>query len=272
MSAELLSVVIITYNEEKNIERCLDSVRDIADEIIVLDSFSTDNTVAIATAKGAKVYQQKFIGFIAQKNNALELATYDYVLSLDADEELDNELKKSIAKAKKGFAFKAYKMRRCANYCGKFIRYGTWYPDPKVRLFDKRILRWGGLDPHDKIVVPSNIAISPLKGEILHYSYYKIEEHVRRSDNFSTLAAKSLYKAGKKTNLLKIIASPAWSFINGYILHAGFLNGKYGWAIAIHQARYHFLKYSKLYKLQKNKSLAVENNKIASSTSAQQSI
>ena len=249
---ELLSVVIITYNEEKNIGRCLDSVKDVADEIVVLDSFSTDRTVQIAEAKGATVHKQKFAGYIAQKNKALELASHNYVLSLDADEALDETLRASILKAKNGFAFRAYKMNRCANYRGSFIRHGSWYPETKVRLFDRRFLRWGGFDPHDRIIVPSNVAVCPLKGDLLHYICETVRDHRKRNDNFSSIAARSLYKAGKKTNWLKILASPAWSFIYAYFLRAGFMNGYNGLMIAYHQARYHFLKYAKLYQLNKN--------------------
>ena len=250
---ELLSVVIITYNEEKNIGRCLDSVRDVADEIIVLDSYSTDATVQIAESKGATVYRQKFAGYISQKNKALELATHNYVLSLDADEALDETLKKSILKVKEGFAFRAYKMNRCANYRGSFIRHGSWYPEAKVRLFDRRFLRWGGFDPHDRVIVPSNVAVCPLKGDLLHYICESVDEHKKRNDNFSTIAARSLYRLGKKTNWLKIVASPTWSFLYAYLFRAGFLNGYNGLMIAYHQARYHFLKYAKLYSLQKSK-------------------
>jgi glycosyltransferase involved in cell wall biosynthesis len=250
---ELLSVVIITYNEENNIGRCLDSVKDVADEIVVLDSFSTDNTVPIAESKGATVYSQKFLGYIAQKNKALGLAKHNYVLCLDADEALDERLASSIKKAKQGFAFRAYKMNRCANYRGTFIRHGSWYPEAKVRLFDRRFLRWGGFDPHDRVIVPSNVAICPLKGDLLHYICETVDDHKKRNDNFSSIAARSLFRAGKKTNWLKIVASPTWSFLHAYFLRAGFLNGYNGLLIAWHQARYHFLKYAKLYALQKNK-------------------
>jgi len=259
---ELLSVVIITYNEEHKIGRCIESVKEVADEIVVLDSFSTDKTVQIAEAKGAYVYRQKFAGYIAQKNKALEFAEHNYVLCLDADEALDNELRASILRAKKGFVFKAYKMNRCANYCGKFIRHGSWYPETKVRLFDKRFLHWGGFDPHDKIIVPTTIAVCPLKGDLLHYICDSVKNHKKRNDNFSSIAARSLNKAGKKTNWLKILASPTWSFIHAYIIRAGFLNGYYGLAIAYHQARYHFLKYAKLYRLQRSKMEIVHQSKL----------
>ena len=140
---EFLSVIIIAYNEEQNIGRCIDSVKEVADEIVVLDSFSTDKTVQIAEAKGAVVYRQKFAGYIAQKNKALEFAAHKYVLCLDADEALDVTLMQSILEAKRGFVYEAYKMNRCTNCCGKFIRHGSWYPGKKIRLFDKRIARWG---------------------------------------------------------------------------------------------------------------------------------
>ena len=146
-----LSAVIITWNEEDNIGRCIDSLWHVADEVIVLDSYSSDNTVAIARQKGAIVKQEKFSGYKQQKNKALQLATHDYVLSLDADEMLSSKLIKSILEVKKEFKHKAYFMNRFNNYCGRFIKHGLWYPNQKLRLFDKRIALWGGMNPHDKI-------------------------------------------------------------------------------------------------------------------------
>lgn len=248
---EKLSVVIITFNEQAHIARCIESVRAVADEIVVLDSYSTDNTVAIATGLGAVVYQQKFLGYVNQKNKALQLATYDYVLSLDADEALDETLQQSIAKAKQEFVFHAYKMNRCAFYCGAFIRHGAWYPEPKVRLINRKQLQWGGYDPHDRIEVPETTAVYPLKGDILHYICNSVEQHRQRTNRFSTIAAESLFKAGKRTNLLKVIASPAWFFINDFLIRRGFLSGVRGWNITRLQTLYHFQKYLKLWKLWK---------------------
>ncbi len=252
---EQLSVVIITYNEEKNIGRCIDSVKEIADEIVVLDSFSSDDTVTIARNKGARVVQQRFAGYVAQKNKAAELAKFDYILSLDADEALSTTLKDSIQKIKEGFVYQAYSMNRCNHYCGSFIRRGTWYPDKKIRLFDKRLLKWGGLDVHEKIVLPPRLAVYPLKGDLLHYTFTTVEQHRKNNDKYSTIAAQSLYKIGKKTNWLKIIASPTWSFFNAFLLRGGLLEGHKGFTIAYQQARYHFLKYFKLYKLHKGKAI-----------------
>jgi glycosyltransferase involved in cell wall biosynthesis len=260
LKMEKLSVVIITYNEEKNITRCLDSVKTIADEIIVLDSFSGDRTIEIAMEKGAKIWQEPFNGYIEQKNRATELASYNYILSIDADEVLDETLQSAIMLAKRTFRFNAYKMKRCTNHCGRFIRYGTWYPDRKIRLFDKRVAMWGGLNPHDKVVFKKPVAVKQLPGEILHYSFSTIEEHVAQNERFSSIVAESFYKAGKRTNWLKIFVNPAWAFLYGYLIRKGFLNGKHGLVIAVNQSRYTFLKHKKLYQLQTGKTGGISSN------------
>ena len=248
---EQLSVVIITFNEEANIGSCIDSVKDIADEIVVLDSYSTDETVKVAQSKGAKVWQQEFAGYVGQKNKALSLASHPFVLSLDADEVVSDKLKASILKAKATFTFSAYRMNRCANYCGQFIRYGTWYPNRKIRLFDKRVGYWGGINPHDKVVFDRPVAVKRLEGEILHYSFKTIQDHLAQNKRFSNIAAQSLYEVGKRTNRMKILVNPAWAFLNGFIFHAGFLNGKAGFTISLNQARYTYLKHKKLFRLHK---------------------
>jgi glycosyltransferase involved in cell wall biosynthesis len=249
---EKLSVVIITYNEEKNIGRCIDSVKTVADEILILDSHSTDQTTAIAESLGAIVKKEPFRGHIQMKNRAIELASYNQILSLDADEALDPILTDSIQKVKENFTHKAYRMNRCTNYCGQFIRHGSWYPDQKIRLFDKRMAYWGGTNPHDKIVVPENIHIEHLRGDILHYSYYTIAEHVAQNNKFSTISAESLFAQGKKTTLFNIIANPAWAFFQGYFLRAGFLDGLFGLVIAKQIAHLTFLKHIKLYVFRKS--------------------
>ena len=249
---EKLSVVIITYNEEKNIARCIDSVKTLADEILILDSNSNDNTVAIAESRGAIVKQESFKGFIQMKNRAVQLADNDYILSLDADEALDPVLADSIRKVKENFTFQAYRMNRCTNYCGQFIRHGTWYPDKKIRLFDRRIAQWGGINPHDKIDLKENITAEQLKGDILHYSYYSIAEHVAQNNKFSTIAAESLFTNGKRTRLLNIIINPLWAFIQSYFIKAGILDGLFGFVIAIQISHMTFLKHIKLYLLWKS--------------------
>jgi len=246
---EKLSVVIISFNEEKNIGRCIDSVKEIADEIILLDSHSTDLTVAISESKGAVVIKETFKGYIQQKNRAVELASHSFVLSLDADEALDPVLVDSITRAKQQFRNPAYQMNRLSNYCGKFIRHGSWYPDAKVRLFDRRFARWGGTNPHDKIVLDDGIHVERLKGNILHYSYNTISEHVAQNNKFSSLAAESLFSKGKRTNLFKVFINPLWAFFQSYAIRAGFLDGLFGLVIAIQIAHLTFLKHLKLYLL-----------------------
>jgi glycosyl transferase family 2 len=249
---EKLSVVIICFNEEKNIGRCIDSVKAVADEILILDSHSTDHTVAIAVSKGAIVKQEDFKGFIQKKNKAVELASYDYVLSLDADETLSPLLSDSICKAKKKFDRPAYRMNRCSSYCGKFIRHGSWYPDTKVRLFDRRNAKWGGINPHDKVELQENVTPEWLKGDILHYSYHSISEHVAQNNKLSTVAAESLFVEGKTTHLFNIIANPCWAFVQCYFIRAGFLDGLFGFVIAIQISHMTFLKHLKLYLLLKS--------------------
>lgn len=248
-----LSVVIITYNEEHNIARCLESVKSLADEIVVLDSYSTDNTAEIARCHGAVVYQEKFRGYIGQKNLAIQLASHHYILSLDADEALDDELSAAILREKNSLLHRAYSMNRCTNYCGHFIRHGLWYPDKKIRLFDRRVARWGGLNPHDKIVTDKGFPVMHLKGNILHYSFNTVDDHIWQNNRLSSIAAVSLYNIGARSTWLKMLVRPSWAFINGYFFRLGFLDGIDGFTIAVNTSHQVFLKYSKLYKLQRAK-------------------
>ncbi|MBC7851547.1 MAG: glycosyltransferase family 2 protein [Chitinophagaceae bacterium] len=248
---EKLTVVIITFNEEGNIGRCLESVTDIADEIVILDSNSTDKTVEIARGFGAKVVQQPFAGYIEQKNKALNLATHDFVLCLDADEALDTTLRESIKKEKNEFRAQGYSMNRCTFYCGKFIRHGTWYPDRKLRLFNKKLARWKGINPHDKVEFDSPQKQLHLAGDLLHYSYNSLEEHSIQNNRFSTISAQAYFTRGKKFSWLNLLVNPSWAFINGYIIRGGFLDGIRGFIIAKNVAHLTFMKYYKLYALHK---------------------
>lgn len=246
-----ISGVIITFNEEQNIARCIASLQKVADEIIVLDSLSTDKTVCIARSMGAIVHQEKFRGYIDQKNMAMKLASNDYILSLDADEELDEQLISSILEEKKKLVHRLYSMNRCTSYCGHFIRHGLWYPDKKIRLFDRKIAAWGGLNPHDRIVAPAQYKPAHLKGEILHYSFRTPEDLAWQNNRLSSIAAASLYAAGKRSNWYRLLVHPAWAFMNGYFFRGGFRDGTDGFVIAVHTAHQVFMKYSKLYRLQR---------------------
>ncbi len=246
---EKLSVCIITFNEEKNIRRCLESVKDIADEIVVVDSLSTDATEKICNEYGVKFNKQKFLGHIEQKNLAISLCQNTYILSLDADEALSDELKKSILAVKQHFDFDAYEMNRLSNYCGKWIYYSGWYPDKKIRLINKSKGKFGGQNPHDKIMMYENSTVKFLLGDILHYTYYTVEEHYRQADKFSTIAANELFKKNRNTSALHIFVKTVAKFIRNYFILLGFLDGISGFTICRIAAYETYLKYLKLQKL-----------------------
>jgi glycosyltransferase involved in cell wall biosynthesis len=247
-----LSVVIIAYNEERNIARCLESVKEIADEIIVVDSYSADKTVEICRSHGAKVIQHKFEGHIQQKNYALEQASFFFSLSLDADEVLSEELRRSIATIKSDWKYDGYEMNRLTNYCGAWIRHCGWYPDRKIRLFDRRKGKWSGINPHDRYALnESNASVGHLHGDILHYSYYSISDHVKQVEYFTEISARVLFETGKKASLVRLLLSPIFRFFRDYILKGGFLDGYYGFVVCMISSHAVFLKYAKLRELWK---------------------
>lgn len=241
-----LSVVVITYNEEKNIGRCLASVREVADDIVVVDSYSTDRTGEICSQHGARFIPHTFYSHIDQKNWAITQAMYPHVLSLDADEALSDRLKRSILEVKNNWQHDGYYFNRLTNYCGKWIRHTTWYPSRKLRLWDARKGHWGGLNPHDKFQLDHGARKKHLRGDLLHYSYYTIGEHKAQLEKFSTIHAQSYYKMGVKTNKFKRLAHTAWRFMNDFIFRMGFIDGKSGFIISRLGAREVNLKYRKL--------------------------
>lgn len=250
-----LSVVFITYNEEKNIGRALDAVKEIADDIVVVDSFSQDNTVEICKSNGARVVQHRFEGHIQQKNFAVTQALFPYVLSLDADELPDETLKKSILEAKNNWNADGYTMNRLTNYCGTWIHHCGWYPDRKLRLWDSRKGRWGGINPHDKYEMDEGCEIKHLKGDLLHYSYYTREDHYKQIAKFTDILAKSMFEKGRKVTWPFIIVATAFKFIRDYFIKLGFLDGKSGFIISWLSAGATFKKFKKLrtlYRMEKN--------------------
>ena len=248
-----LSVVIITRNEEKNIGRCLDSIEGIADDIVIVDSFSTDKTEEICKSHGVRFFQHAFEGHIEQKNYAVTLTEYPNVLSLDADEALDDTLKKSITEAKENWKCDGYEMNRLTNYCGTWIKHCGWYPDTKLRMFDKRKGKWGGTNPHDKYEMKQGSILGKLKGDILHYSYYTIEDHYKQIEYFTTINAKASFDKGKKAPLLKLVFAPVIKFIKDYFIRLGFLDGQAGWQICRLSAWATYVKYKKLRALNNNR-------------------
>ena len=248
-----LSVVIITLNEERNLTRCLQSIKAVADEIVVIDSFSSDRTQDIAESFNARFIQNRFEGHIEQKNFAMNAASFDYILSLDADEVLSETLAESILRTKADWTADGFHINRLNNYCGKFVHHGGWYPDRKLRLWDRRKGSWGGENPHDQVIMIENTTIKRLTGDLLHYTYSTPAEHLLQMNKFSDIAAKEAFKKGKRVSvLLHIILYPYLTFLKSYFLKLGFLEGYTGFLIAVHSAYYRFLKYTKLRFLQSN--------------------
>jgi glycosyltransferase involved in cell wall biosynthesis len=246
-----ISVVIITYNEENNIERCIQTVLNIADEIVILDSVSTDKTKEICLKYPVKFYEQPFLGYVQQKNKALEFASYPHVLSLDADEALSNELIESIKKVKENWSADGYYFNRLTNFCGKWIKHTDWYPDRKLRLFHKKKGQWRGINPHDKYVLEDNCKTSYIKGNLLHYSFPTISHQMGVIEKFSSISAKEAYLKGKSANIFSILINPFWKFIKSYIIKLGFLDGYYGFVVCIMSSYATFIKYVKIKELGK---------------------
>jgi glycosyltransferase involved in cell wall biosynthesis len=249
-----ISVVIITFNEEKNIARCLDSVKGIADDVVVVDSFSTDRTEEICKTKGVRFVQHKFDGHIEQKTWAISQAKFPHILSIDADEAFSDDLKASVLEVKNNWTKDGYYMNRLTNYCGQWIYYCGWYPDRKLRLWDSRKGKWQGINPHDKYEMnEGDKATGFLKGDILHYSYDTVADHYKQVENFTNIASKELFKAGKQADLFLIWVSPVIKFIRDYFLKLGFLDGQAGYSISRISAYATYLKYKKLQTLWKDK-------------------
>ncbi|MBX2894986.1 MAG: glycosyltransferase [Cyclobacteriaceae bacterium] len=245
-----ISAVIITFNEAHNITRCIESVRSIADEILVVDSFSTDNTRLVCEALGARVIEHKFKSHIDQKNYAVSQAQYDLVLSLDADEYLSEELTESILAIKNSWPYQAYSMNRLSNYGGKWIRHGNWYPDKKIRLWNRKVGLWGGENPHDKVIIDSGVKVLHLEGDILHRAYNTSAEALAKVQNYSQIFA-NVNESRKSSSVFKIAFRSAFVFFKSYILKRGFLDGFEGLMVAMTVTNHVFYKYAKLFEANK---------------------
>ncbi len=248
-----ISAVIIACNEQRNIARCIKSLNGVADEVVVVDSFSKDDTVDIAQGAGARVIQREFEGYVEQKNFGLTCASNEWILSLDADEALSPELVASIQEVKEKLnQRRVYSVNRLNNFCGQWIRYCGWYPDVKTRLFHKSSGEWAGRNPHDKFKAKEGLQQEHLMGDLLHYTFYTLQEHNDQIDKFSSIAAQAYYEKGIRSNGLKLMWSPLFKFTRNYVLKLGFLDGYYGWLICVRSARATYLKYDKLKSIQKN--------------------
>jgi glycosyltransferase involved in cell wall biosynthesis len=242
-----ISVVVITFNEERNLDRCLSSVHGVADDIVVLDSRSTDRTRAIAERHGARVYHHDFDDHASQKNRAMAHASYPYILSLDADEALSDELRETILRIKNDWTADAYSMNRRTNYCGSWITHGGWYPDRKVRLFDRRVATWRSEnDLHERIVLSEGARFAHIAGDLLHYSYYTREDHLRQIERFTDIMSRAMHRAGERSNILEAATRSAFKFVRDYVLKLGILDGSAGFTVAWLSAWATWVKYRKV--------------------------
>ena len=249
-----LSVVIITLNEERNIERCLRSVQPVADEIVVLDSGSSDNTRFICEKYHVKYYVQRFIRYDWQKNSAVHMATFDHILSLDADEALTAKLTESIAQVKNNWQHNGYYFNRITCFCGKWIRHGGWYPNRVTRLFNRRKASWSGR-VHERLKFNGFRDAGYLKGDLLHYSFYSLSHYHQKIERYTDIAAKDLFeKRNIRPGVYHFYVKPLYRFCYSFFIRGGFLDGYTGFHIARLTAAKLFLKFTKLKAMQQESS------------------
>jgi glycosyltransferase involved in cell wall biosynthesis len=243
-----ISACIITYNEEKNIDACLESISWV-NEIIVVDSMSTDGTVERCRRYTDRVYQKEWQGHVKQKNYALQFARNEWVLCLDADERVSPELRQEIetclsreCNATDGFFFP-----RHSYYLGRWINHGGWYPDYKLRLFKKAKGRWGGRDPHDRVVLDG--VSEYMKSDLLHYVYRNLSHQLQTVDSFSSITASIMAAEGARFSLFRLAIHPLFKFFGTYVIKRGFMDGLPGFIISVASSFYVFLRYAKLWEL-----------------------
>ena len=247
-----LSVVIIAFNEEDRLEDALKSCMDIADEIVVVDSFSTDKTVEIAEQYGAKIYKKKFVDYGSQKNYAKDKAEFPWVLNLDADERISKTLKKEIQKLKQQKEIHAdgFRINRKTYYLGRWIRHSGWYPDRKLRLFRKDKSQWRGRI-HEGLILEGKT--SRLEGDILHFTYRNITDHVNRLNRYSKMQAEDIVAKKKKLLYLRFLLLPGVTFLRFYVWKVGILDGLPGLVIALVSSWATALKYLKAIEIKREK-------------------
>jgi glycosyltransferase involved in cell wall biosynthesis len=238
-----ITATIITLDEERNIARAIESLRCV-DEILIVDSGSTDRTVELARNLGARIIEANWRGYSAQKNWAAEQAANEWVLSLDADEALSEALEAEIWNLKKtGPQYDAYTMPRLARYLGRWILHSGWYPDRKIRLYRRDKASFTGDFVHESVTVTGRVGA--LENNILHFTCESLSEHMKTLDRYTTLAAQELAARKVSVPLSRLIVDPAWTFVKTYLIQRGFLDGFEGLTIAHMAALYTFLKYSK---------------------------
>ena len=243
-----ITAVIITHNEERNIVRCLESLQGVANEVVVADSGSTDKTEELCRKYDVRFEKHSWEGYSGQKNFANGLATSDWILSIDADEALSDELRNSIISLKQSeiSGTDVFSVNRLTNYCGHWIHHCGWYPDRKIRLFNRNAKRWIG-EIHEILADTGSATVEHLlAGDLLHYSYYCVEDHISQADKFSTLTAQEAFHKGRKVSVAAIWFKPKWKFFKDFVIKGGLLDGYAGYQVCKISAFATFMKYSKL--------------------------
>jgi glycosyltransferase involved in cell wall biosynthesis len=244
---------VICYNEQETIARCLESL-SFCDEIVVVDSHSTDRTREIARQYTARVIEHPFEGYVKQKNFALDQASHDWVVSLDADEVLSPELAREIERelaAADGTAA-GYALDRVTWYLGVWQDRGDWYPDWQLRVFRRSQARFAGRDPHDRVELAG--PVKRLRHRLEHYNYRDLSDHIQTVDRFSRYQAQAMHAEGVRFRLVDLLFRPAFRFLKGYVLRGGFLKGLPGLLVSVSSAYYVFMKYAKLWELERGES------------------
>ncbi|MCC6726632.1 MAG: glycosyltransferase family 2 protein [Saprospiraceae bacterium] len=236
------TAIIISHNVADTIGPCVEALRKVCEEMLVLDTQSTDGTIEICERLGATVVQQDWLGYAKTKNIGNQMARHDWILSIDADEVLSDELIASLRNWHPE-AGKVYALDRITSYCGKWIHHSGWYPDWKVRLFDRRHVEWQGDFVHETLHIPTDFQSVKLKGKLFHYSYKDSDDHLRRMEKYARLAAQEQFAKGKKANFVKRWLSPFARFFKAYFLKMGILDGRAGWVISWRNAKMIRMRY-----------------------------
>lgn len=249
----LVSVVIITKNEGHIIANTLQSLSGVTDDIIIVDSGSTDDTLTIAKQFNSNIVETAWNGYGINKNLGCNEAKHDWILGLDADEVIDKVLNQSLQQFSCQKNNVVFKIRYKNFFCGKVIRFGEWGSDRHIRLFNRKVVKWNNAEVHESLVSTEALSVQMMKGNILHYTVDKREEFNEKINTYSRLNAKRYFATGKKTSLLRIYIAPLVSFLQNYVFRMGFLDGKEGFIIAMGKTRYVYLKYKYLDQLHKSK-------------------
>lgn len=244
-----ISVIILTLNEEKNVERAIQSARQISDDIVVSDSFSADNTKDICLEHKVNFIQHKWLGYGPQRNLAVGQTKYNWIFCLDADEEITPALAKEINTLHFNNRNRVFYIKRLNNYCGKWIKYGLWGRDKVLRIYNKETTRWDSKSVHETLELNSSHQRTYLKNKLLHYSYSSELELKQKTEKYAKLAAQNLLSKGKQASFFDVLFRPFYKFVINYVLRLGFLDGKAGFTIAKYQHIETELKYKELKKL-----------------------